>query len=94
MSLYPNPTSSELTINIESPTSSEINEIGLSESQFKERESLIFTIGIYNNNKNLVFKKEGVSSPYQIDTSSFKEGIYIVNVIVGDIILKETLVIR
>ncbi len=95
MTLYPNPSSSELNIDItDSGTGLESAAAAGSEISTSTTKEVKFDIQIFDGQKELVYKKNNVVSPYQVNTMSFSSGIYVLNVILGDEVLKETIVIE
>lgn len=95
MVIYPNPSSSELNIDVTDRGAS--LESGLAASSAmstSSHEEVKFDIQIFDDQKELVYKKNNVVSPYQVNTTSFSSGIYILNVSIGDEVLKETIVIE
>lgn len=95
MTLYPNPSSSELNIDVKDGSAKIDNmekaSATMSNSNSKE---LKFDLKILGSQKEVFYQKNNVTSPYKVNTTSFNSGIYIVNVIIGDEVLKETIVIE
>jgi hypothetical protein len=96
LSLYPNPSSTEININIDYAEKAESADIeqSLFTKNMAISDEIIFNVNIYDDKKNLVYEKSSITSPYLVDTKSFKAGIYILTIVIGEDVLKEQIVIN
>lgn len=98
MTLYPNPSSNDLNINVEkTDTTTTNNNVLIAESSSFEKTNVkpvVFDLKIFDDNKNLVYEAENIVSPFQINNLSLRNGLYVVNVFVEDYILRDQIIIN
>ena len=92
MMISPNPSVDETTLSIKSESLESQLESGNAISLFDE--NVEWEFAVYDNVQNLKLKKEKLKGrSITINTQGWKEGIYVVRVKYGDIILSEKLIV-